>query len=54
MSIKLGEICKFQSGGTPAKGKAEYFNGQIPWITTTALTGGFIDETDAEIGRAHV
>ena len=47
MSIKLGEICKFQSGGTPAKGKAEYFNGQIPWITTTALTGGFIDETDA-------
>ena len=47
MGIKLGEICKFQSGGTPAKGKAEYFNGYIPWITTTALNGSKIDESDA-------
>ena len=47
MSIKLGEICRFQSGGTPAKGRAEYFNGIIPWITTTALNGGMIDESNA-------
>lgn len=47
MSIKLSHICKFQSGGTPAKGNAEYFNGNIPWITTTALTGGQIDANDA-------
>lgn len=47
MGIKLGEICKCQSGGTPAKGKAEYFNGNIPWITTTALNGGKINESDA-------
>ena len=47
MGIKLGEICKFQSGGTPAKGKAEYFNGNIPWITTTALNGGKIGESAA-------
>ena len=47
MSIMLGDICKFQSGGTPARGKAEYFNGSIPWITTTALTGGQIDANDA-------
>ena len=47
MSIKLSHICKFQSGGTPAKGNAEYFNGNIPWITTTALTDGQIDANDA-------
>ena len=47
MGVKLGEICKFQSGGTPTKGKAEYFNGNIPWITTTALNGSNIDESDA-------
>ena len=44
---KLGSICSFQSGGTPAKGKQEYFNGSIPWITTTALNGTQIDEKDA-------
>ena len=47
MSIKLSHICKFQSGGTPAKGNTEYFNGNIPWITTIALTGGQIDANDA-------
>ena len=44
---KLGEICAFQSGGTPSKNKPEYFSGEIPWISTTALNGGKINETDA-------
>lgn len=47
MSIKLGDICEFQSGGTPAKGNTEYYNGNIPWITTIALNGGWIDANDA-------
>ena len=45
--IKLRDICRFQSGGTPSKGNAAYFNGSIPWITTVALNGGFIDSDDA-------
>ena len=44
---KLGEICAFQSGGTPSKNKPEYFGGEIPWISTTALNGGEINEADA-------
>ena len=44
---KLKDICRFQSGGTPSRGNQEYFNGNIPWITTVALNGGFIDGTDA-------
>ena len=39
MGIKLGDICRFQSGGTPLKSNIEYFNGDIPWITTTSLNG---------------
>lgn len=44
---KLGDICVFQSGGTPSKNKPEYFGGKIPWISTTALNGGKINEADA-------
>ena len=47
MTIRLGEICKFQSGGTPSKRNSEYFNGNIPWVTTIALNGGMIDEHNA-------
>lgn len=47
MGIKLGSICRFQSGGTPAKGRPEFFNGTIPWITTTALNGGNIGKESA-------
>ena len=44
---RLGDICKFQSGGTPSKGEPSYFNGNIPWITTVALNGSIIDESCA-------
>ena len=44
---KLGDICKFQSGGTPSRKNSDYFNGTIPWITTTALNGGKISSDDA-------
>lgn len=44
---KLGDICKFQSGGTPAKGEPSYFGGSIPWITTVALNGSIISEQNA-------
>ena len=47
MEVKLGDICTFQSGGTPSKGNAEFFNGTIPWITTVALNGGSIGIQDA-------
>ena len=47
MGIRLGEICQFQSGGTPSRKCPEYFNGDIPWVTTTALNGGTISFDDA-------
>ena len=47
MNIKLGDICRFQSGGTPSKKNPMYFNGTIPWITTVALNNKLIDEHNA-------
>lgn len=47
MPIALKHICTFQSGGTPSKSNAEYFNGSIPWITTVALNGRTIGENNA-------
>ena len=44
---KLGEICKFQSGGTPSRKNIDYFNGEIPWVTTVALNGGLVSEKNA-------
>jgi type I restriction enzyme, S subunit len=46
-SITIGELGKTQSGGTPSSKHPEYFDGEIPWIGTTALKGGFLDKTDA-------
>lgn len=30
----IGEICKCYLGGTPSRAKAEYWNGEIPWINS--------------------
>lgn len=34
---QLGEIGKVSSGGTPNRGNSSYWNGNIPWITTTQI-----------------
>ena len=47
MSVKLRDICTFQSGGTPSKKEKRYFNGTIPWVTTVALNNGMITGKDA-------
>ena len=47
MKNKLGDICSFQSGGTPSKANADYYCGDIPWITTVALNGQTIGKTAA-------
>ena len=46
-TVKLKDICLLKSGGTPTRSKSEYFQGDIPWITTVALGKNFINENDA-------
>ncbi|EOU2053937.1 restriction endonuclease subunit S [Clostridium perfringens] len=46
-TVKLKDICLLKSGGTPTRSKPEYFEGDIPWITTVALGKNLIDKNDA-------
>ena len=41
----LGDIASVSAGGTPSRRVAEYWDGDIPWVTTTEITGGLIRET---------
>lgn len=41
---KLGDISTIYSGGTPNRKVNEYWDGSIPWVTTTLINGGEIKE----------
>ena len=46
-TLKLSEISKCLTGGTPSTSHSEYYQGNIPWITTVSLGKNYIDEKDA-------
>jgi type I restriction enzyme S subunit len=37
-SVKLGEVAKMGSGGTPKSTEEEYYNGNIPWVSIADIT----------------
>lgn len=45
--VKLGDLGTFKSGGTPSRSKPEYFQGNIPWITTVSLGEMYINNSNA-------
>lgn len=48
--IKLGNISKIHSGGTPSTDKIEYWkDGSIPWLTSGELSQKFIKSTNSFI-----
>ncbi len=48
--MKLSEICTIQSGGTPSRGKKEYWeNGYIPWVKISDFNGKLLTETEENI-----
>lgn len=50
----FGEIAKFISGGTPSKDAAEYWGGDIPWISASSMHSTKIDKSDANITELAV
>ena len=46
---KLGEIVRTTSGGTPSRGKPEYYIGDILWAKTKELNDSFILDTEEKI-----
>ena len=45
--MRLGDLGVFKSGGTPSRSKKEYWGGEYPWISSTALGATYIDEKSA-------
>lgn len=53
----LGEVVRIVSGATPSTGIAEYWNGDVPWVTPADLSkldGAFITETPRTLTEAGV
>lgn len=50
--MRLGEIARISSGGTPRRSVKAYWNGDIPWITTTKIDFGIIREADEFITKS--
>ena len=54
-NIKLGEVVKTSSGGTPSRSKMEYYsNGTIKWVKSKELQGGYIFETEETVNDEAV
>jgi len=46
----LGEVCKFDIGGTPSRSKNDYYeNGNNLWVSVRELNGGYIYDTKEKI-----
>ena len=50
----LGEVCQVIGGGTPSKGKAAYYIGDIPWATIRDMRSEVISETECSITKEAV
>ena len=41
--VPLGEVCTIKSGGTPDRSNKSFWNGDIPWVTTTLIDYAVIE-----------
>ena len=47
---RLGDVCKIQSGGTPARSESAYWdNGSIPWVKISDIKEKFLNNTEEYI-----
>jgi type I restriction enzyme M protein len=45
-TVELGELCTIKSGGTPDRSNKDYWNGEIPWVTSTLIDYAVIDRAN--------
>lgn len=49
VEIELNSLCNIQSGGTPSRGIAEYWNGTIPWVKISDINSFYVNVTEEYI-----
>jgi type I restriction enzyme S subunit len=47
--VRLGDVCRFASGGTPSRTNPDYWNGRVPWVKTAEVDYKVITETEEYI-----
>ena len=52
--VKLADVAKFSSGGTPSKAKAEFWNGDIPWISPKDMKSNRVIDAEDKITREAI
>ena len=52
VSSTLGAVFDTTSGGTPSRAERDYWDGDIPWITTSLVNFGVITEAEEYISQA--
>jgi hypothetical protein len=50
--VRLGEVAKTSSGGTPSRGVPTYLGGDIPWVKSGELGDSTVYDTQEKITRA--
>lgn len=53
-TIKLGEICKTSSGGTPSRMNKSFYNEDIPWVKSGELNFNTIRDAEEREQLTHV
>ena len=48
-SLKISDICKIGSGGTPTRSNKKYYSGNIPWIKTGELNNDIVVGSEEKI-----
>lgn len=54
IEAELGEVCHTTSGGTPRRRKAEYYQGNIPWIKSGELKHNVILDAEEHISEEAI
>lgn len=52
--VKLGDVFKTTSGGTPSRTNREYYKGTIPWVKSGELNYNFISDTEEKISQEAI
>lgn len=49
--VRLGDITKWSSGGTPSKSNPSFWNGSIPWLSAKNMPDGWVEDADIKITK---
>jgi type I restriction enzyme, S subunit len=53
-TVSIGELGEWQSGGTPPRGREDYFRGSVPWFSSGELNEMVVSESEERISTLAV